>query len=1156
MVDLPRHIFDAIWQGRAALIVGQELVSGDTQALIHQAAADSLRKALLRPTRDFLDNVTRLRESDPDSAHVEIAQLPWALVISSALETRLVRALEAAAPAARRVRRRFVDDPDADSLVRSPTTLEVMHLSLFSSPTSPDGVLPEANRWSRATRLMQPRVLERLKDAIGPAHYVIIAGVGSADTLDREDLAASLEGIDDAQVVLCEPQVDDTAWLRDYRPGAIILNASLDQLLQKARVEAPQAVPDILRADDLLVTARSIKDGGRQVATFRAEELRDVRRHLDILGDRPGQITPATRDERLRAFRKFLRTPRLRADYQTFVGDFCLARQAYQELFEAVIARVGRVSGATARLAGRRTEGPIWLKGLPGSGRTTGLHWLGIRLREEGWPVAHLSSPVDEPDTFAIEQIMRLTEQRLKDAGAIDLVVLLVDGVARENVERLEERLVRAGRRSIVVATAVSSSPVSDEEEERTGDEITLDYQLAPEELSGLGAILESVGIAIDAEVLQREAGTEGFLGMLDRLSVDAREGLGQVLRSEFNRFIPSLAQALRKRPPDVKRGALGEAIIAAFAKAGRPAGLSETQGPLAPDRENIEEARNLMSAIFAFAWLDRVMPLDLLGRRFPQLFAAYEDVRIVAQEHGFLTEVTLDDDGDIALAIVNPAIARALRTHVVGGPRDVLRELQAFANSIAWPVGPDDNGLTHWPAFLHGLLRSVSPRGSFRGEFGSVEDLRQLGDILSDLRQVKGVQSAQMLMLEAIVLRELADRGNLPGRETEEILDRSRLLLTNARDQIAKKPRNPSRDQLLASILTSYATTLRRQMQVRIEQGNLPAAQTIAAPALAAAQRAQALQDQWHPFDAAALVYYRLAQAWQSERQLPEARQQYLNAVDQLGTLFDLASELSELPQDQQERKSARQREYLYVTGQLEVAKEQALAEAEDGDLTALSHVLRMEAIDPVTNQIRSVSAAKLAFDTLAKYPAAFENERSVVLLHRLWVGVHLGLRALDKGPHLIGAGDDEWRNLQRIEQRRLELGREFDPAIGFWLSLALLQLGNLVEARRVLQSLTSFIGRPRKRQFEPLILISTPDANARSFRALVRRRGEREDYTVYIRELDIETTLWRRYLEAGEAIDLKQGDLVEVHVALNYRGPMAIGPRWTARALRTSSS
>jgi hypothetical protein len=130
----------------------------------------------------------------------------------------------------------------------------------------------------------------------------------------------------------------------------------------------------------------------------------------------------------------------------------------------------------------------------------------------------------------------------LKDSGAIDLVVLLIDGAARDNVERLEERLVRAGRRSVVVATAIlSSGSINLEEEDSASAEIPLDYQLTSEELSDLDAILRSAGITVSADILRGEAGTEGFLGMLDRLSVDAREGLTQVLRSDFTRFIPDL---------------------------------------------------------------------------------------------------------------------------------------------------------------------------------------------------------------------------------------------------------------------------------------------------------------------------------------------------------------------------------------------------------------------------------------------------------------------------------------------------------------------------------------------------------------------------------------------------------------------------------------
>jgi len=141
----------------------------------------------------------------------------------------------------------------------------------------------------------------------------------------------------------------------------------------------------------------------------------------------------------------------------------------------------------------------------------------------------------------------------------------------------------------------------------------------------------------------------------------------------------------------------------------------------------------------------------------------------------------------------------------------------------------------------------------------------------------------------------------------------------------------------------------------------------------------------------------------------------------------------------------------------------------------------------------------------------------------------------------------------LQQITRRRIELSDDdFSPGVGLWHALALLQLGNIPEARRTLQQMQILVGRTRRRHFDPLVLLSQPDGTARLFRALVRRREERENLLVYVRELDLEMRLLRRHLEAGEAIDLQQGDSVDVHVALNYRGPMAVGPRWTARLVR----
>ena len=736
MEQLPKYVVDAIWKGRAVLIAGQDLARGETQGLLgSDNSLPSLRAALAQPSSSLLERVASLRVSAPDSAHVEIAQAPWALVFSSGVDTRLASALEAAAPAARRVRRRFVNELDADNLLRSPTVLEVMHLSLVSDFASPDGAVPEPRQWSRATRLIQPRILDRVRDVVGPAHIVIVDGVTGADALDRDDLVAAFDGLDDAQIILCDTNRDDTAWLRNTRPGALVLHGVLADLLQFARAETPLPVPELLRAEDFAITARAEESAERRTAVFRADEIRDIRRHLEIVGDAPGLPAPTERDERLRGFRTFLRTPRLRPDYQSFVAEFCLERRAYGRLYDTVMQRIGRIRGT--RTARDQSTGPIILAGFPGSGRTTGLHWLGVRLRQEGWPVVHLAEATDEPDLFAIEQVIRLTEQRLKESGAAALVVLLADGVGRDGAKRLDDRLRRAGRRTVVVAIAVPHSGHYETDEETiSGTEILLDYQLESKELQALNGLLRKVGIEISADVLRSQAGVEGFLGMLDRLDPGAREGLAQVLRQEFDRFVPDLARALTPREHGAIRGSLGDALAEAFARArtALPGGAEAGQSP--PSGQQLDQARDFLRTVFALAWLDRPAPLDLLGRRFPALFLSYDEVRVVALAHGFLTEIPLDVDGTPALAAINPGIARVLRRYVVGYPRNVLDELRALVGVIPWPSGGDTVGLAIWPKFVFELLRSISPRGPFGDEFGSADDVRRLLDILRELRE------------------------------------------------------------------------------------------------------------------------------------------------------------------------------------------------------------------------------------------------------------------------------------------------------------------------------------------------------------------------------------------------------------------------------------
>lgn len=327
---------------------------GQTAQLIDPAeGSESLRDGLLKPSAPLLQRIAAVRASAPHPDHVEVAQVPWALVLSSAIDVCLAAALEAAAPAARRVRRRFIDDVDADSLARSPAVLEVMHLSLLADATSPDGTVPGPERWSRIIRLMQPRVLDRLKETVGPAYIVIIDGVTERDPLDRGDLAAALEGLDDSQIVLCDGTHEHGAWLRSVRPGVLVLDARVAQLLAGARAAAPVAVPAILRAEDVALKVLDARGADKVTVVLRAEELRDIRRHLEVVSDVPGLPARASATSACGYFVRSCElhdfSPIMEVLYSTFASTEKRTRSCMMSLLDVSLSCVGPILCHEAR---------------------------------------------------------------------------------------------------------------------------------------------------------------------------------------------------------------------------------------------------------------------------------------------------------------------------------------------------------------------------------------------------------------------------------------------------------------------------------------------------------------------------------------------------------------------------------------------------------------------------------------------------------------------------------------------------------------------------------------------------------------------------------------------------------------------------------------
>lgn len=283
MMDrLPPEIVAKIQQGRAVLLAGPDLNPGEAARV--PASGRAVSDVLRAPIASELDRLASLRDEVASDRHVEVARQPWSLVVTTALDTRLTSALEAAAPLARRVRRKFANDLDATDLPRSAVAPSVMHLLLERDPAGVDGRLPSAGSFVRLSRILMPAILAALPPAIGADQVVVISGTSPLDVLNADDLAAALEPLDPSQIVICAPG-GDVQWPSDLIPGASVLRADLASLLSAARLDAGNLASPLLEAGDLALSAREHLSGSRRQIVFRAAELQEIRRFVTLLPD-------------------------------------------------------------------------------------------------------------------------------------------------------------------------------------------------------------------------------------------------------------------------------------------------------------------------------------------------------------------------------------------------------------------------------------------------------------------------------------------------------------------------------------------------------------------------------------------------------------------------------------------------------------------------------------------------------------------------------------------------------------------------------------------------------------------------------------------------------------------------------------------------------
>lgn len=1178
MTDLSRFV-QLIYSGRGILLAGQELEPGSSNALaalIAEAVGGGRTGRTLSKLCQELTSAQQLialLEGPNFAARVggdlrHIADVPWAGVITSALDDRLTEALAATDSEGRRLHHIFPEEGLPRIFSHKTHVLSVVHLGRSPGAHSLTGVPLVGRKWRRSKRRYVPVVLDALPKIVGLGHVLCIAGISADDLIGVELLGEVLSDIDPDNIYWFVGDTDGLAVpeLRAAVPNIHIIEGSLAATLAEylsknlRREEAQKQKAEVIDLEDFLVTVR--RNGEERVVRFRTSELREFRTHLAVLGDFPATSSAASLEERRDQFIRFLSLPRQTPDWFGIPEGYVFERTAYRKLLKAVLNRVNRITregNSRSKKSSRSFDAPIFLAGPPASGRTVGLHWLGCELRKEKIFTVHLIAAGDTVSPFAIEKFVRLAESR----GA-PLCVVIADRLDRHTTANLERRLRTAGRRSIVVGSATQLPAISfkrdDEpeidERDPSGEEVSLDYRLSPNERKDFQSYLEENG-ALNSDLVARQiADNPELFALLYRLVRESRENITAVLVEEYQRLVHALV-SFQPPDPDTPTGGstLRENLIAWWEQHDdlhAPSGGDALKADSGGSEQWIELAVKLPQVVMLFSSLDQAVSLDLLLRVFPHLLRYYEAVYSVCGKSGLIHEIPLDREQNVGLMSVNQMVAKIILQAVTPSSGDRLRILGDVLNCFPWnseamPVDYPDQ------ARLIQLLRSISPpNGTYQHQYRRIDDMQSLAEILKSLREDQLFESVPLMRNEGILLRHI-------GRQISDELDqadpldfyrRSHKVLEQARDIVASRQPSPARSVEMAAILNASATTL-GHIFTSISKRESPMSRDcrkLVDEVLETASASRAFRDDYYPLDIAFWVNRDCYRRLRSMKETPEIDDEKVRLVNNMANTLDTATELESMPADQRDRYESRRSELQVVLGDFSLAEEIAQEAAQRKLFSGVCVIARARAIDIETGNVLSRDHASEALEYLKRFePEIFQDERGTTLMHRLWTGKHLGNHALDDGPHAIGCELEDWRELERITRARNALsGDSPSPYVSFWLAVALAHQGDIFGAIRPLETVEAATFGFSHRRLNPLVFLADRDGKAREFRSVVRRREPNEAITLFVPSLGIEVHVQRRYQGSSVMLNVQRGDEALVHVAFSYWHPMGIATDW----------
>jgi hypothetical protein len=1084
----------------------------------------------------------------PMVALLELASLPWMSVMTTAVDPLISQAFLSVGS-----QRRIVElGPGQLAAVPRARSGQLLYLiRAFGTPDAegPGRTPVSAAMLAEARMIRLPAVLAELPRLIGLHGYVAVEGISERDWLNEQALSAlcvTLSSLPAGRVFWFGPVSDGVrsalAGKAHFEQGSL-----QDHLPEWAKDEHVQhslgaARDRVFGIGDRVVTVE--QEGRRTRIHLTGPEWRSISQIGSLIDDTTVSELQAQETGVRSDLIAYLR--RSHAGVPDWTGPargFVFEREHIASLIQAVRAFVSErktsiLDSAEDTRGVRRV--PFIVSGPPASGKTLGLLHAAWTLRAaHRLCVLWLLPSLAGLNLTGIERVCRLLESK-----GVRWIVLFLDSLELEEYFRLKRRLEPEGRRILVVGAESRLRPPKENAPDDGPGELRrfpLENRMSTGEAAAFRDFLARHAIDVPSDA-------EDSRDFLRSLSIAVPETELGALPSLIDEYEQVLKDA---RTQD--GAASNEPLPGSFADQLRT--LFPDLVTQAKDQSSLESRfssdptlKNLLNLVLFCAQLDRPMAVDLLFKVLgSELISKYSVFAKAFANTALVQEVELDHNGTVALTTGHQLYAMWLLRGLIPARPVQLELLRNLAMAIDWDPNayPGDKPLQD---FVLDLLRAVGPRGEYKYLYSSRDSLNRLRELIGEVREHFGIEHPKLLTLEAIILGDLAVResADMP-RSAKERCQLALTLLSEAEDLLRVRRASDVRNFELQRALT-LASDIRGTLINVMLRGKGIGAGTDVEEVIAElsrieadAIRTQAYSATYHPLDIVCWSH-RDAFDYLPQDLDPAIR---VKLVETIESMLELATE-EPLDPSQLQRYKLRQQEVQYRLGNRNLSEQLAEEMRRHGDFTGELSLARDRLRDAEQHGKNLATACLSELERLFGFrPRILSQAHAVRFMHGLWVGSFLEGKLGHGSPKLVKASPKHWRMLEEITRVRLQAAEHSElPYAMFFLGWALYELDEPREAREVFSRLgQQSFGNPRR--VGELAYLTNAEGSRRILRVKVvhARAGQ---VRISVPELDAQVMDLRPEVETQIApAGLRLGELVEVSIALNYRGAHARPPR-----------